>query len=561
MTALGVKGNNCVGTQGLKTLDATVFDLIVVGAGINGAGIARDAAMRGLNVLLVDKGDLSAGTSSWSSRLIHGGLRYLEHFEIGLVRESLRERERLLRVAPHLVHPLPLTLPIYKGHQRGPLLIRLGMIAYDVLSFDKSLPRHRMYSKEGALGHEPGLNPEGLEGAARYYDAQVEFAERLVVENVLDAIGHGAVLRTYANAEALVIEAGVVRGVELVDEQTGERQVVRAKVTVNVTGSWVDCLLQRSGVETNGQRLVGGTKGSHIVVDPFPGAPHDALYIEARQDGRPYFIIPWNELYLIGTTDVRYDGDRNKVVPSEEEIAYLLRETNLAIPAADLQRDDVRYAYAGLRPLPYAPEGKEGSITRRHIIHDHAPQYAGLLSIIGGKLTTYRSLAEEVVDAVSKKLDRSTPHAKTGETPLPGAVARFGQFAERFRRDAPSWCDPRSVEFLLKVYGIRARDVVALAERQPELREVVSDTTGAIGAMVVFAFTKEHATTLTDALMRRTMIGYGDDAGLESVEACALVAQAACGWDDARRRSEIESFRCYMERFLPRNLDALVESV
>ncbi|MGI8485880.1 MAG: glycerol-3-phosphate dehydrogenase/oxidase, partial [Thermomicrobiales bacterium] len=494
-------------------------------------------------------------------RLIHGGLRYLEHFEIGLVRESLRERERLLRVAPHLVHPLPLTLPIYKGHQRGPMLIQLGMIAYDVLSFDKSLPRHRMYSKEGALGHETGLNPVGLEGAARYYDAQVEFAERLVVENVLDAIGHGAVLRTYANADALVIEAGVVRGVELVDEQTGERQVVRAKVTVNVTGSWVDCLLQRSGVETNGQRLVGGTKGSHIVVDPFPGAPHDALYIEARQDGRPYFIIPWNELYLIGTTDVRYDGDRNKVVPSEEEIAYLLRETNLAIPAADLQRDDVRYAYAGLRPLPYAPEGKEGSITRRHIIHDHAPQYAGLLSIIGGKLTTYRSLAEEVVDAVSKKLDRSTPHAKTGETPLPGAVARFGQFAERFRRDAPSWCDPRSVEFLLKVYGIRARDVVALAERQPELREVVSDTTGAIGAMVVFAFTKEYATTLTDALMRRTMIGYGDDAGLESAEACALVAQAACGWDDARRRSEIESFRCYMERFLPRNLDALVESV
>ena len=560
MTALGVKGNDGVGIQGLKTLDMTVFDVIVVGAGINGAGIARDAAMRGLSVLLVDKGDLSAGTSSWSSRLIHGGLRYLEHFEIGLVRESLRERERLLRVAPHLVHPLPLTLPIYKGHQRGPLLIRLGMIAYDVLSFDKSLPRHRMYSKEGALGHEPGLNPDGLEGAARYYDAQVEFAERLVVENVLDALGHGAVLRTYAKADRLVIEAGVVRGVELVDEQTGERQIARGKVTVNVTGSWVDCLLQRSGVETGGQRLVGGTKGSHIVVDPFPGAPHDALYIEARQDGRPYFIIPWNGLYLIGTTDVRYDGDRDKIVPSEAEIAYLLRETNLAIPAADLQRNVVRYAYAGLRPLPYAPEGKEGSITRRHIIHDHAPKYAGLLSIIGGKLTTYRSLAEEVADAVSKKLDRSTPHAKTGSIPLPGAVARFGQFAERFRRDAPAWCDPRSVEFLLKVYGIRARDVLALAERQPDLRPVVSESTGAIGAMVVFAFTNEHATTLTDALMRRTMIGFGDDAGLESVEASARVAQAECGWDDTRVQAEIASYRHYMERFLPRNPSNSAES-
>jgi len=540
-----------VANQGFDRLGATAFDVVVLGAGINGAGIARDAAMRGLSVLLVDKGDVSAGTSSWSSRLIHGGLRYLEHAEIGLVRESLRERERLLQVAPHLVKPLPLTLPIYAGQQRGPLLIRLGMIAYDVLSFDKSLPRHRMYSRDGALAHEPGLNPDGLKGAARYYDAQVEFAERLVVENVLDAIGHGAVLETYARVEHLVIEAGVVRGVELVDQTTGDRRVVRARVTINVTGSWVDRVLAESGIEARGERLVGGTKGSHIVVDPFPGGPRDVLYIEARQDGRPYFIIPWNCLYLIGTTDVRYDGDLDKVVPTEDEITYLLTETNLAIPKADLGREDVKYAYAGLRPLPYAPDGKEGSITRRHVIHDHEPRYAGLISIIGGKLTTYRSLAEEVVDAAAKKLGRSTPPARTGNTPLPGAVARFGQFAEQFRRHAPEWCEPQTVELLLKVYGIRAREVIALAERRPELRTVVSEPTGAIGAMVVFALTNEHATTLTDALMRRTMIGYGDDAGLEAVVASARVAQAALGWDDARVDAEIEAYRAYVERFLP----------
>ena len=526
------------------------FDLIVIGAGINGAGIARDAALRGLRVLLVDKGDLSAGTSSWSSRLIHGGLRYLEHGEVGLVRESLRERERLLQHAPHLVRPLPLTLPIYKGHQRGPLLIRMGMIAYDALSFDKSLPHHTMYSAKGALAHESGLNPDGLEAAARYYDAQVEYTERLIVENVLDAIAHGAVVATYTQVERLVLEAGVVRGVDLRDVLTGETATALGKVTVNVTGSWVDTVLRESGIET-AEPLVGGTKGTHIIVRPFPGAPTDALYIEARQDGRPYFIIPWNGLYMIGTTDVRYRGDLDRVVPGEDEIAYLLTETNLAIPAAGLGRERVLYAYAGLRPLPWAPEGKEGSITRKHIIHDHAPRYAGLLSIIGGKLTTFRSLAEETVGAVGKKLGRSLPAERTSKEMLPGAVAHFGLFSERFRREAPDWIAPHSVTYLLSVYGTRARAVLALAEQEPYLRAVVAEETGAIGATIAFSFSEERARTLTDAVLRRAMIGYGADAGFGALEGAATVAQQAMGWSDARAADEVAAYRSYMSRFLP----------
>ncbi|MGN6483736.1 MAG: glycerol-3-phosphate dehydrogenase [Thermomicrobiales bacterium] len=533
-----------------ETIGSTPYDLIVIGAGINGAGIARDAALRGLRVLLVDKGDLSAGTSSWSSRLIHGGLRYLEHGEIGLVRESLRERERLLRNAPHLVHPLPLTLPIYEGHQRGPLLIRAGMVAYDALSIDKSLPRHRMFSARQALEHEPGLNPDGLEAAARYYDAQVEYTERLIVENVLDAMANGATVATYTQVERLIVEAGVIRGAVLTDLLTGETATATGRVTVNVTGSWVDTVLAESGIATE-SRLVGGTKGTHIIVHPFPGAPSDALYIEARQDGRPYFIIPWNGLYLIGTTDVRYDGDLDRVVPSEEEIAYLLTESNLAIPAAGLTRDQVLYAYAGLRPLPWAPEGKEGSITRKHIIHDHAPQYAGLLSIIGGKLTTFRSLAEETVDAVARKLGRHLLPERTSKEPLPGAVAHFGQFAERFRREAPEWIGPRSVEHLLRVYGTRARAVLALAEREPALRAVVSAETGAIGATVAFAFTDERARTLTDAVLRRTMIGYAADSGLDALDTSSAIAQQVLGWTDERREAEITAYRAYMTRFLP----------
>src|ERR687894_1899620 len=210
------------------------FDLIVVGAGINGAGIARDAAMRGLRVLLLDKGDIASGTTSWSGRLIHGGLRYLEHFEIPLVRESLRDRERLLYMAPHLVRALGFLVPIYDHMKRGPLVIRLGMIAYDVLSFDKSMANHRMFNSEEALEREPGLNPEGLKSAAFYYDAQAEYAERIAVENAVSAHEHGAVVLTYAKVERLLVESGSVTGVQFADVLGGGRYEARAPVTANV---------------------------------------------------------------------------------------------------------------------------------------------------------------------------------------------------------------------------------------------------------------------------------------------------------------------------------------
>src|SRR5918997_1908068 len=313
------------------------FDLIVIGAGINGAGIARDAAMRGLKTLLLDKGDISNGTTQWATRLIHGGLRYLEYYEVSLVRESLRDRELLLRIAPLLVKPLGFLVPIYERAKHGPLMIRLGMIGYDTLSLDKSLDNHRMLSAEEALEREPGLNPEGLLGAAFYYDAQVEYAERIAVE-ITDILGGGT-------------------------------HTARAPVTVNVAGPWVDEVLGEGG----GTRMIGGTKGSHLVVDPFPGAPeNEALYVEARKDGRPYFIVPWNGRYLIGTTDLRYEGNLDHVVADEEEIEYLIDETNHVIPEANLTRESVLFTYSGIRPLPFQPEGTEGSVTRSHIVYDHA---------------------------------------------------------------------------------------------------------------------------------------------------------------------------------------------
>jgi glycerol-3-phosphate dehydrogenase len=389
-------------------------DVIIIGAGINGAGIARDAAMRGLKVLLIDKSDIGNGTTVASTRLIHGGLRYLEHFEFGLVRESLRERETLLKIAPHLVKPLPITIPIYKHNKRGRATIRAGMILYDLLSFGKSLPRHRMLSRAETLKRLPGLNPEGLLGSAVYFDAQVEFPERLVLANVLAACEHGAEVFTYAPVTNLIVEGDSLLGVEFVTDD-GNSHTVKTKIVVNAAGPWVDRVLARSHVES--PTLIGGTKGSHIVVPSFPGAPATAIYLEAQSDRRPVFIIPWNGSYLIGTTDVRFDDDPDKVRCEPWEMDYLLGEANLVFPEARLTHDSILFTYSGVRPLPRTSDKEEQSITRRHFIREH-PRLRNLLSIVGGKLTTYRSLAEECVDLVFRKLGKYPPPCETAKKAL-----------------------------------------------------------------------------------------------------------------------------------------------
>ncbi|HET8523082.1 MAG TPA: glycerol-3-phosphate dehydrogenase, partial [Thermomicrobiales bacterium] len=471
------------------------FDVIVIGAGINGAGIARDAAMRGLRVLLIDKGDIASGTTSWSTRLIHGGLRYLEHAEFSLVRESLREREYLLHNAPHLVKPLPLVLPIYREARRGPFMIRAGMVLYDMLSYDKTLERHHMLNRKQTLKREPGLDPKGLRGGALYYDAQVTFPERLAVENVLSAHQHGATVLTYTRADRLLTEGAVVRGIEMTDLLSGQHSTVRGKVVVNVAGPWVDQVL--TGENVDEKRMIGGTKGSHLVVNPFPDAPKDAVYYEARSDGRAIFIVPWNERYLIGTTDIRFTGDLDDVRADESEIAYLIREANALIPSASLTEEDVLYSYSGVRPLPYKPEGEAGAITRQHIIHNHAPRLRGLFSIIGGKLTTYRSLAEEAVDEICERLGVDAK-SRTATTRLPGAAGvAYDTFRKQFIEESglPSEVAGR----LVGLYGVRANDVTALTEQNPELAIPFDPNSGAIAAEIVFAFEHEDAQTLEDA--------------------------------------------------------------
>ncbi|HEX5850303.1 MAG TPA: glycerol-3-phosphate dehydrogenase/oxidase [Rubrobacter sp.] len=560
-----------------QDIERQVFDVIVIGAGINGAGIARDAAMRGLRVLLLDKGDISSGTTQWATRLIHGGLRYLEHYEFALVRESLRDREALLHIAQHLVKPLGFLVPIYKGNSHGPLLVRMGMNLYDTLSYDKSMDRHKMLGRKQVEEREPGLNTDGLKAAAFYYDAQVEYAERVAVENAISARDHGATVVTYANVENLIIEGGNVKGVEFTDVFTGESHTARAPVTVNVAGPWVDEVLaelQAPGSDDNVGRFMGGTKGSHLIVDAFPGAPEgEALYVEARKDGRPYFIVPWNGRYLIGTTDLRYEENLDYVKASEEEIEYLLDETNYVIPEANLTRDDVLFTYSGVRPLPYNPEGETGGVTRSHVVFDHAkgesaaggkvksqsaelPPVGGLLSIIGGKLTTYLNLSRQTTDAIFKKLDRKAPKSRARKTPLPGSeTADFGSFVDGFK--AASTVPEVVRDRLLKLYGVRASEVLAIGEDDPDLltplSPIESVETALIGAEVIWAFREEMAQTLSDVLLRRTMAGYGPRVARDVVEPAAQVAVQHLGWDEERAEREVNTYLEWIERYTPKD--------
>jgi len=516
------------------------FDLIVIGAGINGAGIARDAAMRGLKVLLLDKGDIGGGTSSASTRLIHGGLRYLEHGEFGLVRESLRERETLLRIAPHLIRPLPLLVPIYENARRGLWTIRAGMLAYDLLSAGKLLSSHRMLSPTQTLQHSPGLRSKGLRGAALYFDAQVEYPERLVLENVLSAAQYGASIINYAKVDKILADDGKIRGVEFTitaEDVDAERQSANAPVVINAAGPWIDRLLAETGVGDS-PRLIGATKGSHLIVASFAGAPKIAIYAEAATDRRPFFIIPWNGLYLIGTTDIPFAGDPDHVEIQADEIDYLIEETNRVIPSAQLNRGKILYTHSGIRPLPFTGEQEASSITRRHFIRQHL--CGNLFSIVGGKLTTYRSLSEETVDLVCKRLGMNRPACMTDRVPLPGAAEMdLSSFKQKVNQQGlPDALHDR----WLRIYGTRAVDLLNLIGEDPSLSEVLDAETGAVAAEVVFAFKHEFAQTLSDCLQRRTMVGLNSTRGLAAVDAAARIAQRYLGWSERRMKQEIASY-------------------
>ena len=324
------------------------YDLIVIGGGINGAGVARDAAMRGLKTILLEKNDFASGSSSWSSRLIHGGLRYLEYFEFPLVREALKEREVLFNSAPHLVEPLLLTIPIYRDRSRPYWKIWAGMILYDFFSFDKTVPIHRMLNQTKFQQLFRAIDRENLAGGAQYYDGQVAMAERLCLENVIAAQEAGAEVLNYVEVTNLEIQGDRITQAICFDklsETNFELSVNPQTMVINTAGPWVDRVCQQANQPIGNSRKMGGTKGSHIIVDRFPGTVEEGFYVEAKSDGRPFFILPWLDKYLIGTTDLPFDRNLDQIKADNSEIDYLIQETNSIFPNANLSRQDVLFYY------------------------------------------------------------------------------------------------------------------------------------------------------------------------------------------------------------------------
>ncbi len=520
------------------------FDIAVIGGGINGAGIARDAALRGLKVILLEQHDFAGGTTSWSSRLIHGGLRYLEHGEIPLVFESLHERRRLRRLAPHLVTRLKLTIPVYEDSRRGKFLIRLGMIAYDLLSMGKRTPWHRMLSRETLLREQPGLLANGLVGGAEYYDAQVTYAERLVLENIVAASNAGAAVRNYSPVTGIKVDNAATHKLQFQDSKSGEPCEIAADIIVNATGPWVDRVLAK--VDCEMPQLMGGTKGSHIIVGSFPAAPSTAFYVEAKSDGRPFFIIPWNRQYLIGTTDIRFDGNPGDIRASTEEIQYLLKETNRIFPSAELTARDIHFAYAGVRPLPRREKGPESAITRKHIIFEHQDRARGLLSVVGGKLTTYRNLAEQVVNIAERQMGRRAGDCRTRNQPLPGAVDIEATAETLASAAIPADCAAR----LLSIYGSRSVGIVAMA-KESGAEKFLDDDQTVLAAEVGHALRNEFAVTLVDLVHRRMMVGLSADQGKGVADKIAKLAAAEKGWSNARLAQECAALTVYNARFRP----------
>ncbi|WOD37766.1 glycerol-3-phosphate dehydrogenase/oxidase [Nodosilinea sp. E11] len=536
--------------RNLQTLTNQPFDLIVIGGGINGAATARDGALRGLKTLIIDKGDFGGGTTSWSSRLIHGGLRYLEYFEFHLVRESLHEREVLLRNAPHLAKPLQMTIPIYRSGSRSYRVIQVGMVLYDVLSYDKSLPNHRMLSRQKTRQLFRAMDADELAGSAQYYDGQSEHAERLCLENILDAQQAGAIALNYAQVDDIHLSAQRITGLtcrDVLSDETFEVTTHDQTVVVNTSGPWVDevCGLSESPV-SQGQKI-GGTKGSHIIVDAFPGAPGSALYVEAKSDGRPFFIIPWLGQYLIGTTDERYSGSLDNVKADDAEIDYLLKETNAVLPAAHLTREDVRFTYAGVRPLPYAEGKKAGSISRAHILHDHGKEGAkNLISLIGGKLTTHRQVGEEFVNAVFRHRGESVPACPTHKRSLPGAILldnpKVGEWHDRYRHRIST----PVLDHLIGIYGARTGDLLALVDDNPALAQPIVEYAHDIQAQIVFAAQAEMAHTFVDILRRRTTVAMHHNYGFDALPVVAQVLREYCGWSEDLCDRNIRAYHQFM---------------
>lgn len=483
------------------------FDVLVIGGGITGAGVARDAALRGLRTALFERDDFGSGTSSRSSRLIHGGVRYLEHGHFHLVFEASRERRTLLRIAPHLVRPLRFTWPVYQGARVPGWKLGAGLLLYDALSLWRNVARHRRLTAAQVVAREPGLEPRALTGGAEYYDAATDDS-RLTLANALAASHHGATVLNHATVRDVLRDPrGRAAGVRVRDELSLADLDVAARVIVNATGPWSDTLRQMADGEV--PAAVRGSKGVHLAVPAARVGNRGAVTLFSAIDGRVMFVLPDGPRTIVGTTDTETAVAPAQVRASAADVAYLLESTNALFPTAHLTRRDVVSAWAGVRPL--IASGATDDMGRASREHELARGHSGMLTVTGGKLTTYRAMAAEVVDAVEQALGRPTSTTRTHLLQLPG--------------------------------GDRSAAVDALATQDPPLASRVTPELPYRTADLVYAVQCEMASTLSDLLMRRTHVAFEtSDAGRAAARQAAPVVAPLLGWDSSATRDALDAY-------------------
>ena len=549
--------------EAIRKLAAGPLDVLVIGGGITGAGAALDAAARGLRVGLIESRDLAAGTSSRSSKLIHGGLRYLEQGDFKLVKEALRERDLLVsRLAPHLVRPVPFLYPLYRKVVERPY-VGAGLVIYDALEgIKRPVPHHRHLTVKGALRRVPALRPERLAGAMLYYDAQVDDA-RYVVTVARTAALHGATVVTRASAVSLLRDGERVTGARVRDEESGRTFDVAATATVVCAGVWSDPVFAAGGVRAGYQ--VRMSKGVHLVV------PRSAIDAETgmitRTSKSVLFIIPTGDRWIVGTTDTEWTGDRAEPAATAEDVDYILGEANRVL-ARPLSRSDVLAVYAGLRPLVAEPaaakhvdakhaDGKGGAegkgdggagkpttkLSREHVVDAPVP---GLVSIAGGKFTTYRLMAKDVIDAAVEHFPRTVPPSVTSELPLLGADGLPAVRASAQRLADDYRVPLAAVEHLVAKYGTVATEILDLIRADKSLAQLLVADSPYLRAEVAYAVTHEGALHVTDVLARRVrlLIESGDSGASAAPEVAAIMAPLL-GWNRRRRAAEVREYQAF----------------
>ncbi len=476
----------------LAFLSEKKYDLLVIGGGINGAAIAHMAAKEGLRVVLVEKGDFASGASSKSTKLVHGGLRYLENLEIDLVRESLRERFIQTKSLPYLVHPLGFVVPTYKTDRVPFWMMRFGIALYDWLSGKYILGKHRSLTKDEVLESIPGLQPEGLIGGVLYYDAQMDDA-RVCLENVLAARAHGADVVNYCEVTAFLKEKGKVFGVRARDCLSSQEFEIKANKVVCATGPWTNILREKESQKN--KKRIRTTKGVHFVYKE--KVARNAILFQTQKDARIFFVIPWGDHSLVGTTDTDYSDNPDDVKVEKEDIAYLFSELKRFFPKRSFQESDIIASFAGLRPLVWK-KGHPAKVSRNHLIEQTA---GGVVYVLGGKFTTYRKIAQDCL----KKILPGVKGLQGVEYPLYGSGAIEESVDEVVREYG---VDGKTVEYLQQKYGIRYKEILRLIKQDISLKEKICDCSLAVRAQVVYAVENEMACTVDDIIWRRLGLGY-----------------------------------------------------